>query len=44
MDKKRRLQIRLLLFCVKLVGGIHLKEEHKKEIDDIVEQLKQITE
>ena len=43
MDKKRRLQIRVLLFCVRLVGGIHLNEEHKNELDEIVKQLKDIT-
>jgi len=43
MDKKRRLQIRILLFCVKLIEGIHLKEEHKQEIDEIAKELKAMT-
>lgn len=43
MDKKRRLQIRILLFCVRLIEGIHMKEEHKIELDKIVEDLKTIT-
>ena len=44
MDKKRSLQIRILLFCVRLIEGIHLNAEHKNELNEIVKQLKDMTE
>ena len=44
MDKKTRLQIRVLLLVVKLISGIHLKEEYKQDLNDIRDQLKDMTE
>lgn len=43
MDKKVRLQIRVLLLVVKLISGIHLKEEFKEDLDGIRDQLKNMT-
>jgi len=42
MDKKVRLQIRVLLLIVKLISGIHLKEEFKQDLDEIKDQLKEM--
>ncbi|KKL85641.1 hypothetical protein LCGC14_1952670 [marine sediment metagenome] len=44
MDKKVRLQIRVLLLIVKLISGIHLKEEYQQDLDGIRDQLKDMTE
>jgi len=44
MCKKVRLQIRVLLLIVKLIDGIHLKEEYKQDLDEIRDQLKNMTE
>jgi len=35
MDKKQKLQVKILLLCVKIIGGIHLKDEFKKFMDEI---------
>ena len=43
MDKKVRLQIKVLLLIVKLIGGIHLKDEYKLDLNEIKEQLKNMT-
>jgi len=32
MKKSRKLQIKILLFIVKLIGGIHLRDEYRDEI------------
>lgn len=43
MDKKQRLQVRILLLCVKIIGGIHLTEEFKNDLDEIKGKLKDMT-
>ena len=43
MDKKQRLQIMVLLLIVKLIDGIHLKEEIKNDLDEIRSRLKDMT-
>lgn len=44
MDKRQRLQVQILLLCVKIIGGIHLKEEYKTDIDEIRDSLKKMVE
>jgi hypothetical protein len=41
MDLRVKLQIRLLIIIVKLIDGIHLKDDLKKELDGFIQSLKE---
>ncbi len=42
MDKRQRLQVRILLLCVKLIAGIHLTKEYIADLDLIRDRLKEM--